>query len=199
MNPAKMILKYWFGTIPIDEAPTSDRLDWWFTADPAIDHEIRVSFECDIRAAARGELTDWQLAADHCLALLILVDQFPRNLWRGSARAFELDSQALSVAEAAIRNRLDRRAHPVKRAFFYMPLMHAESAIAQQRCVDLFEKLVEQTDDGNRPVLKQNLEFARKHAEVIDRFGRFPSRNDLLGRTSTPEELAFIQEHGPGW
>jgi uncharacterized protein (DUF924 family) len=161
----------------------------WFKPDPAFDAELRARFGDAVEAAARGELADWQAAPESCLALVILLDQFTRNIHRGTAAAFAHDARALAIAEHALANGFDAAVSPGQRAFFYLPFEHAEDLAHQRRAVALFERLASEL-----PADDEGLEYARKHLVIIERFGRFPHRNAMLGRGSTPEEVAFLRE-----
>lgn len=162
--------------------------DKWFSRDEAFDAAIRQRFLPAHEAAARGELWGWEDAPEGALALLILLDQFPRNLFRGSAHAFATDIPALCVADRAIARGFDTMIEGVVRQFFYLPLMHAENVSAQRRCVAAFELL--------GAGFEENLKYAQAHLDIIERFGRFPHRNPALGRVTTPEEQAFLDGGG---
>ena len=156
----------------------------WFKKDAAFDADFKARFEGAHHAAATGAFDGWASAPDGALALLILLDQLPRNAWRGSGHMFATDGKALAVARAAVDAGFDRRVDDAQRAFFYMPFMHAESLADQDRCVELCADLPD------------NLRFALLHRDIIRRFGRFPHRNAALGRTTTPEEQRFLDEGG---
>jgi len=157
----------------------------WFRKDDAFDTALRERFLSAHEAAARGELAHWEREASGALALLILLDQFPRNAFRGSARMFATDAQALALAGRAIDAGLDRAVEPMMRVMFYLPLEHAESLPAQERGVELTRAL---DADTHR--------WAVVHRDIIARFGRFPHRNALLGRITTLEEQRFLDEGG---
>ncbi len=158
----------------------------WFTADEEFDRLIRMRFLSIHEAAARCDLSDWELDAGGSLALLILLDQFPRNLFRGSAHAFATDPLALSVARRSLDRGHDRNTEPLMRTFFYLPFMHSERIEDQHVCVSLYEAL----GDAN------SLKFANIHRDIIARFGRFPHRNRVLGRDMSAEEQAFLDGGG---
>lgn len=160
----------------------------WYAKDDAFDTAIRARFATAHEAAARGELWSWEETAEGALALLILLDQFPRNLFRGSAHAFATDAAALNVAGRALARGFDLAVEGPLRQFFHLPGMHAESLAAQRNCVAAFERL--------GAGFEENLKFAREHLDIIARFGRFPHRNALLGRTTTPEEQAYLDAGG---
>ena len=158
----------------------------WFAKSVKFDERIALRFEPAHHAAARGEHDAWMATPEGALALLILLDQFPRNLFRDSAHAFATDGKALAVAKHAIGEGFDAQVEPDLRPFVYMPLMHSEALSDQDASVVLFEALGAQT----------NLDFANIHRDIIARFGRFPHRNAVLGRKTTPEEQAFLDSGG---
>lgn len=158
----------------------------WFAKDDGFDADLRASFEAAHLTAARGGFADWEAQAEGALALILLCDQIPRNIYRGSAHAFATDARALHAAERAIGKGLDQSFEPALRCFFYLPFEHAENAAAQARAVALFEAL------GDAEYLK----YAVVHRDIIARFGRFPHRNAVMGRITTPEEQAFLDSGG---
>ena len=158
----------------------------WYTKDAAFDAEVRHRFFGLWQRAAAGELSSWATSDDGALALIIILDQFPRNMFRDDARAFSTDAQALEVASRAIARGADARIEPELLEFLYMPFMHSEQLSHQQRCVELFR------NTGNT----DNIGYAKDHAEIVRRFGRFPHRNHILGRATTPEEQAFLDGGG---
>jgi uncharacterized protein (DUF924 family) len=160
--------------------------DKWFKKDAAFDVAIKQRFLRAQEAAAAGRLSQWEATAEGALALVILLDQFSRNIFRDSAQAFASDAQARAAADRAIARAFDRQVAPALRGFFYLPFMHSEDAVDQERCVQLASA------SGD-----QNLaDYARIHADIIRRFGRFPHRNAVLGRATTPEEEAFLAAGG---
>jgi len=175
MRP-QQLLDFWFG---------QDRKAW-FEKNPAFDEEIRARFLALYEQAATGGLADWKGAPKSCLALLILLDQFPRNMFRGTARAFAADPLALAAARIIVERGWDGEMTEDERAFAYLPFEHSESLEDQETSLRLFA--------GNA-----NYEWARRHWEIIRRFGRFPHRNAILGRESTPEEVAFLKTPGSGF
>lgn len=154
----------------------------WFASTPALDAEILDKFGALWRSAAAGELDNWKETPAGCLALAIVLDQLPLNMFRGMAESFSTEQQAVETAKQAIRMGFDLRLPVERRAFLYMPLMHSESLADQELSVGLFEAAG----------LESNLRFARHHRELIRKFGRFPHRNRILGRQSTPEEIAYL-------
>lgn len=162
----------------------------WFAHDPAFDAEIKTRFETLHLAAARGELADWAETADGALGLLLLIDQFPRNLYRGSAHAFATDPMARAVAARALAAGMDRAVEPILRPFFFLPFEHSEDPADQARAVALFEHHAVETGD------QDSLRWAVLHQDIVRRFGRFPHRNAALGRETTEAEARFLAEGG---
>ena len=160
--------------------------DRWYSRDDAFDAEVRRRFLGLWQRAAAGELSSWEGSDDGALALVIVLDQFPRNLFRDDIRTYASDPLARAVAQRAIDRGADARIDPVLREFLYLPFMHSEHLADQLRCVELFRKT------GNA----DNLKYAEDHADIIRRFGRFPHRNPILGRATTPEEQAFLDGGG---
>ena len=160
--------------------------DRWYSKDDAFDAKIRQRFLPTWQAAAAGKLSAWQDSDDGALALLIVLDQFPRNMFRDDARAFSTDALARQVADRAIARGVDQRIDAVMRQFIYLPFEHSESAIDQTRSVDLFHALGD----------AENLKYAEVHRDIIQRFGRFPHRNRVLGRMTTADEQVFLDGGG---
>jgi uncharacterized protein (DUF924 family) len=158
--------------------------DCWYKKDDAFDAEVRRRYLDLWQQGVAGELSSWETSDDGALALVIVLDQFPRNMFRGKPEAFSSDAKALAVAEHAVARGADARIDPILLEFLYMPFMHSEALVDQLRCVELFQ---------NSP---DNLKYAREHAEIIRRFGRFPHRNGMLGRATTPEEQAYLDAGG---
>jgi uncharacterized protein (DUF924 family) len=182
---AGAVLEFWFGAPPIASRPE------WFRKDPAFDEAIRSRFGALVDDAIAGRL-GW--AAEHRLAEILLLDQFPRNLFRGQARAFAGDARAVGLALALIDEGADAALHPLARWFVYLPLEHAEDLMLQDRSVALFAALA-----AAEPQMASALDYAERHRDVIRRFGRFPHRNEALGRASTPDELAYLATPGSGF
>lgn len=162
----------------------------WFAKSDAFDAQVGERFDAAHHAAARGEHADWSRTAEGALALLLLLDQFPRNLYRGSAHAFATDPLAKSVAEAAVAKGFDKQVEPRLRPFFYLPFEHSEALADQDRALALFEAAAAETGD------QDGLKWAILHRDIIVRFGRFPHRNACLGRVTRPDEQAFLDEGG---
>ena len=181
------ILDFWFGS---EGDPDYGAFrSAWFTKDEAFDNEIRERFADTYESAAAGELDGWREEARSGLALIIVLDQFSRNMFRGDGRTHAADGKALETARYAVENALDRELPTFQRHFVYMPYMHSEDIEVQRRSEALFERLRE---DGGPDLM----EYAVGHREIVERFGRFPHRNAILGRETTPEEAEFLK--GPG-
>lgn len=180
MSRREEIIEFWLNEV----GP-----EGWYKADPQVDATITDRFKPDWEAAHTGTLHDWPTNPQGALAFLILTDQFPRNMFRGDWRAFATDALARAAAKQAIEQHFDMRFPELERQFFYMPLMHSECLMDQDRCVRLM--LTRMPETG-----AENLLHARAHRELIRRFGRFPFRNAALHRGSSPEEVAFLESGG---
>ncbi|MBK1988666.1 DUF924 domain-containing protein [Sphaerospermopsis aphanizomenoides BCCUSP55] len=188
MSQAKAILEFWFGHP--DELGYGKPRQLWFSKEPDIDREIQTRFFSDYQKAAQGYLDDWINTPETCLALILLLDQFPRNMFRNTPQAFATDWEALSAAQHAVAQGYDRELLPVQRWFIYLPFEHSENLEHQRKCIKLFQQLSHDPDSASP------IEYAFRHKEIIARFGRFPHRNQILGRVSTSEEEEFLQEEG---
>lgn len=187
------VLSFWFGA-PGDAVTVAGRqAALWWGGGEAIDAEIRQRFGALHTAAAAGELDTWAVTPAGRLALILVLDQFSRNLYRGRAEAFAQDAKALQLAQAAIAAGADRKLAPIRRVFFYLPLEHAEDLAAQRLCVEKFTALRDGATAAARKTFDFYLDFAWQHYDIIARFGRFPHRNAALGRASTAEETAWLQ------
>ena len=185
------VLDFWFG--PADSPVCGRPREAWFRKLEAFDEAIRARFLELHRQAAGGHLQSWEAEPDSLLALIVVLDQFPRNMFRGTSRAFATDAQALAAAQLAVARGFDRLLAPVQRWFVYLPFEHAEDPAVQRRCLELFEDLRADPDSA------ETIDYARRHGEIIARFGRFPHRNAVLGRISTPEEIEFLKQPGSGF
>ncbi len=168
----------------------------WWKKDPGFDETIRERFGQEHAAIVRGERNGWLLSARGRLAYVIVLDQFSRNMFRGEAGMFAQDEQALRAALEGIELGMDRAVHGDLRAFYYLPLMHSENLAVQEHCVQLFETFVSELQGKARDRLANNLKFAIAHRDIVAKWGRFPHRNAILGRKSTPEEQAFLEQPG---
>jgi uncharacterized protein (DUF924 family) len=186
---AQSVLDYWFGAPGTAEFGTPRAL--WFQKSEATDHDIAQRFGPLIERALRGELEPWTERLLGALAYIILLDQFTRNTLRDTPRAFAGDERALKAARAMVASRQDRSLPPLQRTFVYMPFEHSENLAMQDEANNLFSELATLAPD-----MREYAEYAEKHRAIVRRFGRFPHRNEILGRQSSPEELAFLREPG---
>lgn len=191
------VLSFWFRDATRSPEALERRGTVWFRADPAFDRECAARFSALLDDAAQGVLDSWAGTPHGRLALVILLDQMPRNIHRGSPAAFAHDAQAAAHCIAGIESGQDRLLHPVERVFLYMPLQHAEDLGLQRRSVEQFESLAAEADDAWRDRFAENAHYARLHHDIVERFGRFPHRNRILGRESTEEERRFLADGGP--
>ncbi|MGH7801505.1 MAG: DUF924 family protein [Thermodesulfobacteriota bacterium] len=192
------ILQYWFGKLREGEAPSSDYYKKWFAKRIEIDQYIKTTFEDDLELAVGGKLKSWENTPRGTLALIILLDQFSRNIYRGTLKAFAQDLLALEICLRGIDKGFDAMFHPVERLFFYMPLEHSEDLEIQKKSVEYFSMLEKLflSPPSLASMLSEFKNYADKHFVIIERFGRFPHRNEILGRKSTPEEIEFLKQPG---
>ena len=200
MQRANDVLEFWFGREPLDAARLEERSRFWFGGDgaeaaAARDALIREKLEPLLERAAHGEFASWASGPKRRLALIILFDQVPRNAYRGTAAAFAFDREALALSVEGIQLAADAALSSAERLFFYLPLEHAESLEAQDLSISAFERLVAEAAPGEREFSAGLLGFAHKHRDLIVKFGRFPHRNQVLGRANTPEETVWLTEH----
>ena len=193
---ASEILTFWFGELDRDGMADATRRQRWFTASREFDQSISARFGASIDAALAGELDHWVAAEDGLVALVLLLDQFPRNVFRNSPRAFEGDCRALRLATAAIDAGRDANLPTLHRVFLYMPFEHAEVLAAQELGLACYERLLETCPQSAQAAVADFRRYMIAHADVIRQFGRFPHRNAILGRTSTAAEEAFLTKHG---
>ena len=180
---------FWFGEIEETEEYVRSRTKTWFANNSEFDQQIITQFADDYERAATGDLDGWMDSPHGCLSLVLLLDQFSRNMFRNDPKTWATDEKARAIAAHAIAQGLDQQLHPCERRFLYMPFMHSEEIDDQKHSVTLFKKLAEID-----PLAKSAVPYAIKHAETIEQFGRFPYRNEVLGRTSTPEELEYLEQ-----
>jgi uncharacterized protein (DUF924 family) len=182
------VLDFWFGRE--GEPGYGEFRAEWFRKDPAFDAEVTERFASLYEEAAAGDLDGWRDDARSCLALVILLDQFPRNMFRGDGRTHATDGKALETSKYSVEHALDRELPAFQRMFLYMPFMHSESVEDQHRSVELFERLA--GEEGAPDVVS----YAVAHRDIVEQFGRFPHRNEILGRETTPEEAVFLTKEG---
>ncbi len=190
MERFEQILRFWFGGP--DDDPLSN-FSWWFSKNDATDKRIHDLFEKDLNLAIQGKLDQWKDNPRGCLAFIILTDQFPRNMYRGLPGAFANDGLALLASLEGQKRGFDISLTYVERWFFYMPIMHSEDIEIQKRSVELFYTLAKQAPQELREILDGTYKYALRHFKIIERFGRFPHRNKILGRESTEKEIEFLK------
>ena len=190
------VLDFWFGA-PGSAAEIAGRQSkLWFDKSLANDQAVIDRFAATLTAATAGRLDAWANTPRGRLALVIVLDQFPHHIHRDQPQAFATDPQSLALSLAALESGEDRKLAPIERVFLYLPLEHAESIEMQERSVSLYEQLANEAAADERALFDNFLDYARKHLDVVARFGRFPHRNEILGRPSTPEELEFLKQPG---
>lgn len=197
VKPAE-ILFFWFEQFGALQAHHAQYNRLWFVNSQQTDLRIRQQFEPAIQAALRGDLQDWDNAPDSCLALILLLDQFTRNSYRATPAAFAGDDRALSLTLHALDMDFPAKVEPVRRVFYYLPLEHAEDLALQNRCVELMADLIQEQADEH-DMYQGFYNYAVWHREVIERYGRFPHRNAILQRESTPAELEYLKQPGSGF
>ena len=201
MDRAGEILDFWFEGVT--DSTVIDRrqspFHKWFDKNERFDEEIRLNFEGDFLQAREGGLAVWEKSPEGTLALILCFDQFTRNMFRNSPQMFSADPLALALSAHAVKTGLDSQLKLIERLFVYMPFMHAEDRTMQETSVKFFESLAEtcaQSSPGNAAYYHNTLSFARRHKDIVERFGRFPHRNRILGRSSTLDEVEFLAKPG---
>ena len=191
------ILAFWFKEQELTAPQIDRRMDIWFGEDAVFDAEIKEKFLGDVELASDGKLNHWAAEPLGRLALILLIDQFRRNIFRSSAEAFSKDKLALKLCVEGAMEKKDKSLTPIQKVFFYMPLQHAESAKVQAKAVELYNRLAEAVSPTYQETFLVCAQFAELHKDVIDQFGRFPHRNNLLGRENTPEEDEYLAGDSP--
>jgi uncharacterized protein (DUF924 family) len=198
MDEARQVRDFWFGKLPTTAQALNQRVKIWFPGD-ALQHRdatIRARFGDLLERAAKGELASWSDSPRRCLSLIVLLDQFPRNIFRGTARAFAYDEQALAATLGGMQSAADGALDLVERIFFYMPLQHCESLEVQDESVAAYRRLRMEAPQEMHAAFEDAMKSAQEHRSIIQHFGRFPHRNEVLGRPSTPEEEAWLESTG---
>lgn len=190
---ARTVLDYWFGEEPITPATVSEQSSIWFSGSKNVDFDIERRFGKLVSLASSGMLDNWVETANSGVALILLLDQFPRNIFRGSAEAFAQDRKALLSCYKLIELEEFTQLNPLFQSFSLLPLEHSESIADQNRCVEAFQHLLEVSDPEWEKMLSGYLGYAEQHRKIIEEFGRFPHRNKVLGRESTPAELSYLE------
>jgi uncharacterized protein (DUF924 family) len=202
MDEARQVRDFWFGKLPLTPQALSQRVKLWFPGDQnpedlkKLDGIIRARFGSLVERAAKGDLVSWADSPRRCLSLIILLDQFPRNIYRGTARAFATDELALAATLSGIQSAADGALDVVERIFFYMPLQHCEAREVQDESLAAYRRLLTEAPQESRGIFEESLEAAEQHHSIIERFGRFPHRNRVLERANTPEEEVWLRDSG---
>ena len=191
------ILAFWFKEQELSAPQIDRRMDIWFGEDQAFDHEIQEEFAADVDKASAGKLDHWAQESRGRLALILLLDQFRRNIHRGTARAYEKDKVALKLCVEGAMEKKDKGLTPIQRAFFYMPLQHTESRKVQAKSVAIYNKLAEAVSPTYQETFLTIAQFAELHHDIVERFGRFPHRNMVMERDNTPEEDEYLTSDSP--
>lgn len=195
---AQQILEFWFGDCESSAEALDRYFETWFGGG-ALDERIGREFAADVQSALVGKLDDWAKTPHERLALILLLDQFMRNIHRGTAQAFAGDAKALALVQEGMRTGADRVLTPSQRMFFYMPLQHAEDHAAQEEAVRACEELARSVPEEWRPAFDGAARYASVHRDIIRRFGRFPHRNAQLARSTTPAEKAYLASDAPSF
>ncbi|MDF1758915.1 MAG: DUF924 domain-containing protein [Coxiellaceae bacterium] len=202
MNTALIneIITFWLGDVSTEQPlPNEAITSQWWRKDAAFDQQIRMRFEGHIKKAEQGGYIEWLATPRGCLAYVLLLDQFSRNIYRGTAQAFIYDPLALAAAEFCVDAELDQELLPVERAFVYMPFEHSELLENQQRSVELFEALAQSVEPESRALFAGFVNYAMAHLRVIEQFNRFPHRNEIIDRPSTVEEIEYLAQPNSGF
>lgn len=193
------ILAFWFERKELTAPQIDGRMDVWFGEDPVFDQEIRNAFAEDVERAVEGQLDHWAKTSPGRLALILLLDQFRRNIYRGTAEAYAGDKKALKLCVEGAMQKLDKGLTPIQRVFFYMPLQHAESRKVQGKSVAIYNRLAGAVSPTYTATFLTVAQFAELHHDIVARFGRFPHRNRLLDRENTPEEAEYLAADAPSF
>lgn len=196
MESPETICEFWFGPSQDDLEVAQQQSKLWWSKNPDVDTAIKARFSSYLAKTARGELEVWQQTPLGTLALILLTDQFSRNMYRDTAEAFAYDAIARMLCKQSLKDGIDQSLRPIQRVFFYMPLEHSESLADQEHCIQLFQRLAAECEPPLKDTFERYIDFAVRHRDIIDRFGRFPHRNAILHRNSTQTEIEFLQTPG---
>lgn len=195
MNEIGEIIEFWFGEIR-DGLCVEDRNEFWFMPDKQTDLTIKNDFEYLVLKAADGKLSDWKSSPEGSLSLILLLDQFPRNIYRGTPNAFQFDEHAKRICKAGLLEGMDKELVLIQKCFYYMPLVHSENIDDQNLYMDLHSRMKSTAGDIQLNQINHSLNYAGIHRDIIKRFGRFPHRNKIMNRKSTQAELDFLSDEG---
>jgi uncharacterized protein (DUF924 family) len=190
------IIRFWHGPALDKPEAAFERRDWWYKGGAPVDDEIRTRFGDLVEKARDGGLNEWRDSSEGVLALIILLDQFTRNLYRNTVEAYSGDARAFEVMALAIRLNLDKSLHPVSRIWLYHPFHHSEDVVAQDTGITILKALKRQGPAPWRPFIQQSVKGWTRHRDIVARFGRFPHRNHVLGRPSSRKEVSFLTKNG---
>ncbi len=193
------VLSFWFMEQELSAPQIDGRMDTWFGEDPVFDEEIAKEFAEDVDRASEGKLDHWAHQPRGRLALILLLDQFRRNIFRNTAEAFEKDKAALKLCVEGAMEKKDKGLAPIHKAFFYMPLQHAESRKVQAKSREIYQRLADAASPTYKETFETIAQFADLHADIVEQFGRFPHRNKLLERENSPEEEEYLVGDSPGF
>lgn len=192
----EQVLQFWFGPTDPEGCSSPEFSSRWYKKSQAFDAEVKRSFESTYDDIAAGRLDGWHGEPLGWLASVVVLDQFSRNMFRDTAKMYSADPLAQRFASEGIGQGLDQVLKGHQRAFAYMPLMHSENLADQERCVELFQHALEQASPATHPIFSMNLKYAISHRDIVKKWGRFPHRNEILSRSSTEEEIAFLKTPG---
>lgn len=195
----RQVLDFWFSGETHDSPQLDVRMDRWFDSDEKLDGQVRVQFAELIQMASDGELSDWKVSAEGRLALIIVIDQFRRNIYRGTACAFAKDTMALELCLEGIEAGCPKDLTPIQNLFLFMPMQHAESLEIQKKSLEIYLSLAEGVTDTMRETFMTTAQFAELHHDIVAEFGRFPHRNRMLGRLDTPAEARYLAGDSPSF
>ncbi|MDG2374990.1 MAG: DUF924 domain-containing protein [Woeseiaceae bacterium] len=193
------ILKFWFKEQQLSAPQIDGRMDVWFGEDAVFDEEVTRNFSQDVEDASEGRLDHWASDQRGRLALILLLDQFRRNIYRSKAEAFKKDKAALKLCVEGAMEKKDQGLSPIERVFFYMPLQHAESRKVQEKSCEIYNKLADAVSPTYKETFETVAQFAELHADIVGQYGRFPYRNAILGRENTPEEDLYLAGDAPAF
>ena len=195
-NIVEEIHRFWFGVLKTPVDFPREKVAFWFMKNDAVDRHIRDAYLSILQDTSSGKFEEWKKTPRGYLCLILVLDQFPRHLYRSQCAAYDHDSLALELVAKGLELGIDQDLYPVERAFFYMPMQHSEDIKIQEKSVELYAALLDDAHEIMKGPFREFLKYAKMHLDVIKQFGRFPHRNAILNRPSTPEEEAFLKKSG---
>ncbi len=192
------IILFWFGKLDKSGIPSKEKQIMWWSKDHKLDEFIKENYEKYVNLAVLGELGEWKEDPLGMLAFIIVLDQFSRNIYRDTLKAFTQDELALESAKEGIEKGFDKKLLPIERIFFYLPFMHSENLEDQQECIRIYRELADECSSNPDiySIINNSYEFAIKHFDIIKKYGRYPHRNSIMGRKSTAQEIEFLKQEG---